>query len=81
MKRLLLTLALVAGIIAAMTGPALAAPPETGKNCVGVILAGNTPQDFHHGEEPARAIPQAMSEGRGDEITGFTSVAAACKGL
>jgi hypothetical protein len=81
MKRLLLTPALVVGIAAAMAGPALAAPTLNDKNCAGVILAQNTPEDFHHGEEAKRAVPGAQDGGRGDDITPFTSVFAGCKGL
>ena len=80
-KRLLFTLGLVVGITAAMAGPALSAPTFNGENCVGVILSGNAPVGFHHGEEAERAVPQAQSDGRGDEITAFTSFFAGCKGL
>jgi hypothetical protein len=80
MKHPLLTLAIIVGVIAAMAGPALAAPTFNGNNCVGLHLSGVTPEDFHHGEEAERAVPQAQ-DGRGDEITAFTSVVASCKGL
>jgi hypothetical protein len=68
-----------AGMTAAMMAapvPAAADAPPNAHNCAGAILSLNTPQDFHHGEEPARAVPQAMSDGRGDEITAFTTVTA-----
>ena len=71
---------MVIGITAAITEPALAAPTFNGENCIGVILSGATPEDFHHGEEAERAIAQA-GDGRGDEITAFTSVFAGCRGL
>ena len=82
MKGLLLTLAIVVGVMAAMAGPVLAAPTFNGSNCVGVILSGATPEGFHHGEEAERAVEQAQDgDGRGDEITAFTSFFAGCKGL
>ena len=81
MKRLLLTLTMVVGITAGVTEQALAAPTLNGINCIGVILSGATPEDFHHGEEADRAVPQARDGGRGDDITAFTSVFAGCKGL
>ena len=71
---------MVLGITAAMTQPALAAPPSNEKNCVGVVLSGETPETFHHGEEAKRAVPQAEG-GRGQEITAFTSDFAGCKDL
>ena len=79
MKRLLLILAIAVGITAATAGPVSAAPLNE-SNCVGFILSTNTPDDFHHGEEAERAVAQA-EDGRGEEIAGFTSVAASCKGL
>jgi hypothetical protein len=80
MKRLLLTLATVVGFTAGIAQPVVAAPTLNGNNCIGVILSGATPEDFHHGEEAERAIAQA-EDGRGDEITAFTSVFSGCKGL
>lgn len=77
MKRLLLTVAMVVGITAAVAGPVSAAPTFNGCNAVGVILSGATPEDFHHGEEAERAVPEA-EDGRGDEITAFTSFFAGC---
>jgi hypothetical protein len=76
MKRLL-AITMVVGITAAVAGPVSAAPTDNGCNTVGVILSENTPEDFHHGEEAARAVPQA-EDGRGDEITAFTSFFAGC---
>ena len=78
--RLLLTAAaMIAGMLAAAPVAAAAEPPDSAPgnahNCAGLILSSNTPQDFHHGEEPKRAVPQA-EDGRGEEITAFTSAAA-----
>jgi hypothetical protein len=71
----------VVGMIAGTAGPALAAQPTpNGKNCVGVVLSGFTPENFHHGNEAERAVIQA-EDGRGEEITSFTSVFAGCRGL
>ena len=66
--------AIMAGMLAAAT-PASADATGDRHNCTGLILSTNTPQDFHHGEERARAVPQA-EDGRGDEITAFTSFTA-----
>ncbi|HLM23081.1 MAG TPA: hypothetical protein VK390_16375 [Propionibacteriaceae bacterium] len=70
--------AIIAGMLAAAP-PAAAQPrdsaPGNAHNCAGHILSGSTPQDFHHGEGRARAVPQA-EDGRGEEITAFTSAAA-----
>ena len=68
------TAAIMAGMLAAAT-PASADAPGNDHNCTGLILSAATPQDFHHGAERARAVPQA-EDGRGDEITAFTSVTA-----
>lgn len=83
MRRLLVTLSMVVGITAGMSGPVSAATeaPINERNCVGVILSTNTPGDFHHGEEAERAVAQAQDGGRGGEITAFTSFWAGCEGL
>jgi hypothetical protein len=60
--------------------PASATAELNDKNCVGWALSDATPEDFHHGAEALRAVPQA-EDGRGDEITSFTSFFAGCKGL
>jgi hypothetical protein len=70
--------AIIAGMLAAAP-PAGAEPPDSAPgnahNCAGHFISGATPEDFHHGEESARAVPQA-EDGRGEEITAFTSVVA-----
>lgn len=74
----LIAAAIIAGMLAAAP-PAAAQPPDSAPgnahNCVGHILSGATPEDFHHGEESARAVQQA-EDGRGEEITAFTGAAA-----
>ena len=70
--------AMIVGMLAAAT-PAAAQPPDSAPgnahNCAGHLLSSATPEQFHHGEERARAVPQA-EDGRGEEITAFTSAAA-----
>ena len=80
MKRIDLLLVIVAVMTATTAAHASAAPTFNGKNCTGVILSGATPEDFHHGAEADRAVPQA-EDGRGEEITAFTSIFAGCRGL